>query len=256
MLEISQDQAIRHLLGELDDGEATRVEAALKIGAKGCELIREFDEAFTAFALGATPVREPSAALRDSILSAVESEGAAEDSAEAATPTVIPFPFVPWLAAACVALAGGMSYLNWRGERADLLQQIGSLEGEVGELVAGARSSDLRIKELASQVDETFKAFIVWDDARGAGVLKVENLPSLGEAGDYQLWVVSDGYKNPLDGGVFDTESGKAEMQIVTKKLAKDLAPADKVTLFAISRERAGGVPISETKDFVLTAAY
>lgn len=162
-------------------------------------------------------------------------------------------PILPWAIAACFAIGAGLGLLSM-AENGKLKARIAELESSNSALMANAKVSDLRIRDMESALDQTFKAFVVWDDARGTGVLKVENLPALGEDGDYQLWVVAEGYENPLDGGVFDTEGGRAEMPIITKKLAKDLAPAKGVTLFAISKERPGGVPISENGVFVLTA--
>lgn len=214
---------------------------------------KEWAEALEAFALASTPVREPGADLRDRVLAAA----VAEEPEEAPQKATITFgQFVPWLAAACFAIAAGAGMIAVSSDKQRLAEENKTLRAEVAALEEGAVASDLRIRELASQVDASFRAFIVWDDVRNTGVLKVENLPALGEDGDYQLWVVDEGHEHPLDGGVFDTEDGRAELQIVTKKLADCPEAAQGVTLFAISRERAGGVPISETKDFVLTAAY
>ncbi len=215
--------------------------------------VAEMVDAFSAFALADVPVREPRSGLRAEVMAAATGVGVRGRPAPAAgVASFARSARLPWTLAAGFALAAGLALLSWDAERS----RAGRLEGEVARLAERAEASDLRVRELASQVDQSFKAFIVWDDSRGTGVLKVENLPALGEGGDYQLWVVSEGYENPLDGGVFDTEGGKAEMRIVTRDTSSAPASAGGVTLFAISREREGGVPISETKDFVLTAAY
>ena len=248
MAEVTQDQIIRHLLGDLGSDEEALVDEGLRGSAELASLAESYGEAFTAYAVATSPVREPRRGLGDQIMAAIAPEGETAPVTPARA-GVERFPFLPWAVAACVALFAGLGFLSWRSERQMLLS-------ENRDLRERAEKSDLRVRELASQVDESFKAFIVWDESRSTGVHKVDNLPELGAGGDYQLWVVSEGYEHPLDGGVFDTDGGKAELQIVTKQLAKDPAKADAVTLFAISRERPGGVPISETKDFVLTAAY
>jgi hypothetical protein len=252
--ELTDDKAISQLFHELGWGGNVSVgDVPIADDSIDTELLDDYRSALGAYVLADTPVVEAPKNLRAKVVAA------ALNSDEKVTS----FPVLPWLVAASFALMAGMSFLFWNDRSTELVTDNAALKEKVAasdlrvrELASEVEASDLRVRELASEVDQTFKAFIVWDDVRGAGVLKVENLPELGEDGDYQLWVVSEGYDKPLDGGVFDTHDGHAEMTIVTKELAATPARANAVTLFAISKERPGGVPVSETGQFVLTAAY
>ena len=67
----------------------------------------------------------------------------------------------------------------------------------------------------------------------------------------YQLWIVDpDRDANPVDGGVFDIPSGQGTVVIpVDAKLA-----VDKPAAFAITREKPGGVVVSQGPLLVVAA--
>jgi anti-sigma-K factor RskA len=85
---------------------------------------------------------------------------------------------------------------------------------------------------------------IVWNTAKQEGVISVKGLPALDPTKEqYQLWIVDGGQKHPIDGGVFDVKpDGNTTITVNAKLKVKD------PKAFAITREVAGGVVVTEKK--------
>lgn len=99
----------------------------------------------------------------------------------------------------------------------------------------------LKIATLASMLGNSPQALAVavWDPSRQQGVLSVAKLPVLAKGQDYQLWVIDPHYPGPVNGGVFTVDPANGDAHL-TFKADKPIRAAVK---FAVSRERAGGVP-------------
>ena len=125
-----------------------------------------------------------------------------------------------------------------------LTARVTTLTAEAADLSAQLKRegdlATLKITALASLLKNSPQAVAVavWDPAKQAGVLHVENLPALASDQDYQLWVVDPQYKDPLDAGTFtvDPETGARRHSIKSKQ------PIANIAAYAITQEVKGGV--------------
>ncbi len=138
-------------------------------------------------------------------------------------------------------LSGEMQTLRNREEQSKAM--MARLTGEVEALRQRDAMARMEIATLQSSV-EAYKqgvAVVVWDSEKHQGVLKLEKMPPLDPAKDYQLWVVDPAKKAPVDAGIVRVdEKGFARI---------DFKPVDAVSSaakFALSVERKGGVPQNE----------
>lgn len=94
---------------------------------------------------------------------------------------------------------------------------------------------------------------VVWNDGRQEGYLLLSNMP-VNDPGEsqYQLWIVDpDRDANPVDGGVFDIPPGPGPVVVpIDAKLTVSRPAA-----FAITREKPGGVVVSEGPLLVVASA-
>lgn len=94
---------------------------------------------------------------------------------------------------------------------------------------------------------------VVWNDERQEGYLLLSGMPANDPAvSQYQLWVVDpERDRNPVDGGVFDIAVGDSAVVIpIDAKL-----PVENPVLFAITREKPGGVVVSKGPLLVIASA-
>ncbi len=91
---------------------------------------------------------------------------------------------------------------------------------------------------------EQVQGDVSWNDARQEGYLRLVGMPA-NDPGNaqYQLWIVDpERDERPVDGGVFDIPPGAEEVSVpIRATLAVDRPAA-----FAITREKPGGVVVSE----------
>ena len=85
---------------------------------------------------------------------------------------------------------------------------------------------------------------VVWNDDRQEGYLRLANMPANDPVRtQYQLWIVDPSRdEEPVDGGVFDIPPGAREVVVPIRAKLAVRSPA----AFAITRERPGGVVVSE----------
>jgi|SRR5262245_2762049 len=83
---------------------------------------------------------------------------------------------------------------------------------------------------------------VVWNAEKQEGFIKVSGLPVLDPSREqYQLWIVDPAQKHPIDGGLFDVSpDGTALIPVKAALKVKD------AQAFAVTRERAGGVVVTE----------
>jgi len=90
---------------------------------------------------------------------------------------------------------------------------------------------------------------LVWSQTRQAGVMRLRNLaPNDPSQEQYQLWIFDASQENPVDGGVFDVAGAEVLVPIDAK--LRVATP----TLFAVTREKPGGVVVSDRQRIVLVA--
>ncbi len=271
-----EELAALYALDLLEGAEREQFEAAVARNPQLQALARELRESSTALAHTATTV-EPPRELKQRVLASIEARGAqagAADETKIIRPPEFGFrQFLPWAAAACLAVtAGWFAYRSSVSEsEASLLREkqtlaelamkssqnqleaerlihqrrVADLGQQVAQLTEEMRTqgdiSNLKITALASLLKNSplAQAVAVWDPIKQKGVLKVQNMPALGSNEDHQLWVIDAANPDrPIDGGVFSLASGTVSFT------AKE--PITAVVGFAVSRERKGGVPKAE----------
>ena len=94
---------------------------------------------------------------------------------------------------------------------------------------------------------------VVWNDERQEGYLLLTGMPANDpQQSQYQLWLVDrERDSNPVDGGVFDIPAGPETVVVpIDAKLEVD-AP----TIFAVTREKPGGVVVSNGPMLLVASA-
>jgi len=92
---------------------------------------------------------------------------------------------------------------------------------------------------------------VCWSTTAQAGVMRFVGLPknNPGEL-QYQLWIIDPAQKHPIDGGVFNVDSGGEVLVTINPKIRVSNAAA-----FAITAEKPGGVVVSDQTKRVVIAA-
>jgi anti-sigma-K factor RskA len=93
---------------------------------------------------------------------------------------------------------------------------------------------------------------IVWSDARQSGYMRFQGLPINDKSKEtYQLWIFDETQdeKTPIDGGVFDVNSGGEIIVPITAKLK-----VKNPKLFAVTVEKPGGVVVSKREKIPVLA--
>jgi len=144
-----------------------------------------------------------------------------------------------WLAAAAAAV---VALFLWFGG-SDVLEPARLRE----TLLAGTDTLQRAWSEPGAPTGAT--GDVVWSQDRQSGVMRIVGLaandPTLEQ---YQLWIFDETQQHPVDGGVFDVVAGEVLIPIDAK------LPVAKPTLFAITREKPGGVVVSDQQRIVLVA--
>ena len=95
---------------------------------------------------------------------------------------------------------------------------------------------------------------VVWSNELNRGVMVFRGLAANNaKENQYQLWIfdADRDAAHPVDGGVFDIPAGQQEVVIPIDPRV----PVSRVTLFAVSVEKPGGVVVSDRSRLPLTAA-
>lgn len=240
-----EEQAISHLLGELDvNGEIMFQEELARRGAPAGAMLREFREALGELALAVAPA-DPPPALRARVLWSIGAPVAAPDA-----PAAAPRTFWIWAAAATMtAVAVGLGV--WAGrladERDELRAHVGRLEERVAAAETAAASSSLLREdlELMAAAGSTMHELHGTDPApeaggrvflsagSGRGLLIADGLPALGPDRVYALWAMEAG--DARLAGVFRSDAaGRGRLEIEDLDL-----PAG--AIFALTEEPAPG---------------
>jgi anti-sigma-K factor RskA len=156
-------------------------------------------------------------------------------------PAARPLPrLAGWLVAAAALV---VALFAWRA--------VAGTAVEPAELRAElvARADALQLDWTATELAPGASGDVVWSQAEQAGVLRIRGLAANDPAREqYQLWIFDEAQEHPIDGGVFDVSGGEALVPIDAK------LPVGKATLFAVTREKPGGVVVSDRQRIVLLA--
>jgi anti-sigma-K factor RskA len=270
---------IPHALGALETAEARSLESHLRACAECRDELDGWHETATTLAF-AVNAAEPSAELRTRILEqarevrqpASEQKSGRRDVLETFTnetstksSDVIPMPSASkraWdsrqlfgaiaasliIAALVVALA-----VLWQRtkamqtEMARVTRQLNESEQELAKaredktLLVASDMAMLGGTEMAANA----RARLSYDRQTGRAMLVADGLPPAPEGKAYQLWFIVEG-KPPMPGGVFTTDTkGHAELR-------DQMPPEGRAAgVFAVTLERAGGVPTPEGRAYL-----
>ena len=237
MDELSQDQAVDYVMGALTAEEAREFEARLSGDPALRSLVAELQESAAALALAA-PQIQPPPDLREKVLASIRGETLPESTPLRAQPARSWNPLAWAIAAGFVVTTAALWF-----ERDAWKREALALRGEAAELRNRDEFAQIHIASLSAQVEMFSKAaaVVVWDAKTQRGVLRLVNLPPADAGKDYQLWVIDPKYPAPVNGGVIPVNArGETRMSFAPDQ------PVRNAGKFAISIERAGGVPKAE----------
>ncbi len=262
-----EELASLQALGLLDGTERSELESEISSSQELQDLVTSLGESTAMLALAA-PSRPAPAGLKASVLAACTP---APDAARSEPAATVEFPlwrYVPWAAAAALALSTTWfatqafslrsqndslraqqrldqiayeSARNQLAERSLVAEQM--ITGLGQRLQRSENLARLKVSALASLAGNTAeaRAIAVWDPDQQAGLLSFEKLPAIAAEQDYQIWVIDPAYQNPVNGGVFHvSQDGSVSLAFRPDQ------PVTKATAFAISLEKKGGVPKAE----------
>jgi anti-sigma-K factor RskA len=242
--DVTEDLAVRYVLGELSSDEAARFEADLARDGELRTFLKELEETYASFAL-AVPPGTPPAFLPDRITHPV---------ATRRTPRSF-FTFIPWALAAALAFAAIILFLDrtqiknqlasvtdrnkrLEEELTDLQKRNALADNEIAQLRKKNLLSQLTIASLQAQVGQFARtgAVAVWDSAQNSGIMQFSDLPAAQPGKTYQLWIIDPKQTQPVSAGLIPVaNTGRVRVDL---KPAKPIGSAAK---FAVSIEQAGG---------------
>ena len=240
--EDQQERAALYALGLFDVDEAAAFEREMAADGALRTLTVELREAVAETARAeANAVPPPE--LKARVLSIITEEPRA---GHPAVGRVIAGPLawtrrVPWAVAAVLALTCGI--LGWRYLALDLEVQMARYAASFPSAGALQQVSYCPLEQVPAAQQSGPRAAVLWDAARRRGRLRINNLPPAGEGKDYQLWTVESGRKDTVSAGV--VKVGPDHSAEVEFQPEGDDGKAE-VVAFALSVERAGGVPKNE----------
>jgi anti-sigma-K factor RskA len=221
--ETLQDQAALYALGLLEAGEIEGFEEAMHSSAELRDFVKEMREAAADVARMA-PAQAPPAALKQRVLREI----VLEKQNAGGRLTTTPVAWLPWAIAALFMIFCGILLVD----RARLREQTTEALSQVTFVTLGAASPDQPAKA---------KATVAWYSNQQTGIITIDNMPPAGPGRDYQLWAVDADHKDPISAGLIHIDPNG-----VTRVRFKPEQSAAQIKAFAISIERAGGVPKRE----------
>jgi len=209
--EDKQQQVIDYVLGELSATDAASFEQELGRDFELQTFTREIYETFGRIG-GGVEAQPPPSSIPQRILRQERP---------------LPFPFIPWAVAACLAIGCMVLATMWTESRR-----------EIAKLVQRDLLSRIRIAALQSQVDAYAKtsAVVVWNPDQQNGVLQFERLPALPANQDYQMWVIDPKQPQPVSAGLIPKSTDQERR--ITFSPTKSVSGTPK---FAVSIEPSGG---------------
>lgn len=242
-------------LSALDTSDNRALNEHLLVCRECRDELENWKAAAATISLGSEPV-EPSAAVRERLLSQIHAERRSRNSSQQADrslPNALPIGRVRSTAASYALIAAGVVlslFIGWmillwresttaKAELARLKQQINVTEMQLAqqrEIVTILSSPGAKLAELsaADSPAGSARATLAYNSS-GQAVLIASNLPAAPDGKEYQLWFIVG--NKPLPGKVFNTdESGSGTF--------REQMPAEvgSQAVFAVTVEPRGGV--------------
>ena len=175
-------------------------------------------------------------------------------------------PFWQWLgwavaAAACVALAFNL-WANRNQTPPEIVKNSTVVQTPSPELSASqqrelllSKTSDIiqtSWSEAAPKKEKTVSGDVVWSNSEQKGYMRFRGLPPNNPNQEtYQLWIFDEEQdeKTPINGGVFDVDAN-GEVVVPIRAEIKVRKPK----MFAVTKEKPGGVVVSKRETIVTIA--
>jgi anti-sigma-K factor RskA len=244
-----RDLAAVYALGGLEGEDRARFEALLQAGdPDATSAVRDFQGTLLELAAATTEV--PPAGVKQALMERIGAQTRVQPSPSivrpglAATPARRSWWPAVWaaaMAAGIAAIAVGLSLSAMYEKRLEALaEETRALRAQVEReqaILALVRDPGTQVVALAGlEPAPSAKARMIWNAPKG-GLLVTAGLPAPPRGKAYQLWAIA-GTKAPVSAGVFEVGAdGAATVRV------PPLAGVDKVDVFAVTLEPAGGVP-------------
>ena len=245
-----RELAAVYALGGLDGEDRSRFEALLEAGDReATSALRDFEGTLLEVATGAAET--PPARVKQALMERIGAEERPEPvrapvrrvSAEkpAARRSWWPAVWAAAMAAGVAAIAVGLSLSATYKERLDaLVQETRALKAEVDRqrgILDLFRDPATQVVSLSGlEPAPSAKARMIWNAPAG-GLLVAAGLPAPPPGKTYQLWAIA-GKNAPVSAGVFEVDArGMGSLSV------PPLPGVEKVDVFAVTLEPAGGVP-------------
>jgi len=234
------EQAAAYALGVLEGEERSRFEAHLRAGCRECEpALRAYQENLASLAAELPPVALPPS-VKAALLRRIEAQP--QPAALEARPRAFRWQWAWAGGLAAALLVAGYLGVTVNALNGDLARQTGELDklraqvARQRELLALVSASGTRVVALAGLKPSPAASARIWWHRTAGGFFVASGLPAPPSGKTYQLWVIAEG--KPVSAGVFDVDpKGSGVLQV------RALPGAEKVEMFAVTLEPAGGLP-------------
>jgi anti-sigma-K factor RskA len=240
-----RDLAAMYALGGLDGDDRVRFESLLRSGdADATAALREFESSLVS--LAADSAEAPPASVKTALMSRIAGETGRQPPPAAVTPlrprrVFWPVVWAAALAAGIAAITVGLSVSsNYEKRLQALTGEAAALKADIDReraFIALLRDPSTEIVALAGQkTAPEARARMFWNP-RAGGYFVAAGLPVPPSGKTYQLWAIA-GKNAPVSAGVFGVDArGTGGLRV------PQLAGVEKVDVFAVTLEPAGGLP-------------
>lgn len=236
------EMAPAYALGTLEGEERSQFEAHLRGGCPECErALVEYGESLAGVAAELPPVAPPPS-VKAALIRRIDAE------ARPARPLARPAPrWVPWRWAWAGALASALAVGGYLALKVTALErelhqrseELAALRAQVAqqrELLGFLRSPETQLVSLGGLKPSPTAHGRMWWQQGAGGFFMASGLPLIPSGKTYQLWAIAGG--KPVSAGVFGVDpKGSGTLHV------KPLSGVDKVEMFAVTLEPAGGLP-------------